>query len=168
MTVATIPILLVISVEPPSCLGTLKYKVRHLVPMHVVALQNMFLSTDPIVCNNSGTLITPQKNVMTVEKEPVKLYCIFQGNLQTLGPSIASYWGVKPYGPTSNETFIMDNSTYPYFIGVYQNDECNFINQLTIQSAPLYNVSLTCGVAFNDITNSHTSYFSKFIYLVYS
>jgi len=128
------------------------------VTLTVYVIMSHLYPLAPIVCNNSGTLIAPHQNMMTVKGESIKLHCLFKGNL---GPSIQSYWVIEPYSQSSKKTFIVDNSTYPYLIGVYQNDGCNFTNQLTIQNVPLYHITLTCGEQFNDSTYSHHSEFSK-------
>ena len=115
----------------------------------------------PIVCKNPGILVSPQRNLMTVKGESIMLSCQFRGNLKTLDASLTSYWSITPYGQTSNKTDIMDNSTYPYLIGVYQIEDCNFTNQLTIQSVPMYHVNLTCVESLDGNRYSHTSELSK-------
>ncbi|XP_065886340.1 titin-like isoform X2 [Dysidea avara] len=116
----------------------------------------------PIVCKNPGILVSPQRNLMTVKGESIMLSCQFRGNLKTLDASLTSYWSITPYGQTSNKTDIMDNSTYPYLIGVYQIEDCNFTNQLTIQSVPMYHVNLTCVESLDGNRYSHTSELTVF------
>jgi len=91
------------------------------------------------VCNYSGSVGVPQKNVITVVGESIKLYCLFKGNLKVLNPVMSAYWEISSYGQHSAPTYIMDNSTGPYCIAVYQSEDgssCNFTNQLSIPRVP--------------------------------
>jgi len=128
----------------------------------------------PIVCNNSGSVAVPQKNIMTVKGESIVLHCLFKGNLKILWPSMSSYWMIRPYGQHSQTTYITDNSTDPYRIAIYQTclskdgSCCNFTNQLNILkvSLELNNVDLTCGVVIDETPYSHPTKLSKhFVYL---
>jgi len=115
------------------------------------------------VCNNSGSVAVPQKNIMTVKGESIVLHCLFKGNLKILWPSLSSYWMIGP-------TCIMDNSTDPYRIAVYQTclstdgSCCNFTNQLNILKAPLklHNTNLTCGEILDEVQNTHSALISKY------
>ena len=123
----------------------------------------------PIVCNNSGSVAVPQKNVMTVEGESIKLRCLFKGNLKVLWPSITSYWIIRSIDIHAKPTYILDNSTNHYQIAVYQTclsedgSCCNFTNQLNIKNVPLqlHNTTLTCGEVLDDVSSSHPSTLSK-------
>ncbi|XP_065884527.1 uncharacterized protein [Dysidea avara] len=119
----------------------------------------------PIVCNNSGSVAIPQKNIMTVKGESIVLHCLFKGNLKILWPSMSSYWMIGPHGQHKDPTYIMDNSTDPYRIAVYQTclsedgSCCNFTNQLDIVKVPLelHNTILTCGEVLDEVSNTHAA-----------
>ncbi|XP_065884041.1 uncharacterized protein [Dysidea avara] len=119
----------------------------------------------PIVCNNSGSVVVPQKNIMTVKGESVVLHCLFKGNLKILWPSMSSYWMIGPHDQHTEATYIMDNSTDPYRIAVYQTclsedgSCCNFTNQLNIVkvSLGLHNTVLTCGEVLDEVVNTHAA-----------
>ncbi|XP_065884965.1 uncharacterized protein [Dysidea avara] len=119
----------------------------------------------PIVCNNSGSVAVPQKNIMTVKGEYIILSCLFKGNLKILWPSMSSYWMIGSHDQHTEPTYILDNSTYPYRIAVYQTclskdgSCCNFTNQLNIQkvSLELHNIILTCGEVLDEVPSTHAS-----------
>jgi len=116
------------------------------------------------ICNNSGSVAVPQKNIMTVKGEYIVLSCLFKGNLKVLWPNMSSYWIIVQH---DQQTKIKDNSTNPYQIAVYQTclsgSCCNFTNQLYILKVPLEldNATLTCGEIVNNISNTHTALMSK-------
>ena len=122
------------------------------------------------MCNNSGSVAVPQKNIMTVKGEYIVLSCLFKGNLKILWPSMSSYWMIGSHDQHTEPTYIMDNSTYPYRIAVYQTclskdgSCCNFTNQLNIQkvSLELHNVILTCGEVLDEVSTTHASSLSKY------
>ena len=122
------------------------------------------------MCNNSGSVAVPQKNIMTVKGEYIVLQCLFKGNLEILWPSMTSYWIIGPHGQQSEPTYIMDNSTDPYHIAVYQTclsrdgSCCNFTNELSIMKVPLglNGVDLTCGVVIDEAPYSHPTKLSKY------
>ncbi|XP_065884426.1 hemicentin-1-like isoform X2 [Dysidea avara] len=124
----------------------------------------------PIVCNNSGSVAVPQKNIMTVKGESIKLHCLFKGNLKILWPSMSIYWMIGSHDQQTKPTYIMDNSTNPYRIAVYQTclskdgSCCNFTNQLNIEKVPLElnGVDLTCGVVLDEVPSSHATKLSVF------
>jgi len=111
----------------------------------------------------------PQKNIMTVKGESIKLHCQFKGNLNVLWPSMSSYWMIGRHGSHAEPTYIMDNSTDPYRIAVYQTclskdgSCCNFTNQLNILKVPLelHNIKLTCGEVLDEVPNTHAASISK-------
>ena len=122
------------------------------------------------MCNNSGSLAVPQKNIMTVKGESIALHCLFRGNLNILWPSMSSYWMIGPNDKHSGATYITDNSSDPYRIAVYQTclsedgSCCNFTNQLDIMKVPLElnGVDLTCGVVIDEVPHSHPTKLSKY------
>ena len=122
------------------------------------------------MCNNSGSVVVPQKNIMTVKGESVVLHCLFKGNLKILWPSMSSYWMIGPHDQHTEATYIMDNSTDPYRIAVYQTclsedgSCCNFTNQLNIVkvSLGLHNTVLTCGEVLDEVVNTHAASMSKY------
>ena len=124
----------------------------------------------PIVCNNSGSVAVPQKNIMTVKGEYIVLHCLFKGNLKILWLSMSSYWVIGSHNQHTEPTYIMDNSTDPYRIAVYQTclskdgSCCNFTNQLSIKkiSLGLHNTVLTCGEVLDEVTNAHSASLSKY------
>ena len=128
------------------------------------------------MCNNSGSVAVPQKNIMTVKGEYIALHCLFKGNLKILWPSLSSYWMIGPHDQQRESIYITDNSTELYRIAVYQTclsengSCCNFTNQLIIQNVPLelHNVSLTCGEVLDEISNVHASFMSEFYIVVKS
>ena len=117
------------------------------------------------MCNNSGSVAVPQKNIMTVKGESIKLHCLFKGNLKILWPSMSIYWMIGSHDQHTEPTYIMDNSTDPYRIAVYQTclsedgSCCNFTNQVNINRVPLKlnGVDLTCEVVLDDVPSSHTA-----------
>jgi len=121
------------------------------------------------VCNNSGSVAVPQKNIMTVKGESIMLHCLFKGNLKVLWPSMSSFWMIGPYDQETKPTYIMDNSTDLYRIAVYQTclskdgSCCNFTNQLNIQkvSLRLNNAELQCTEIIDEFVYSHTAKLSK-------
>ena len=121
------------------------------------------------MCNNSGSVAVPQKNIMTVKGEYIILSCLFKGNLKILWPSMSSYWMIGSHDQHTEPTYILDNSTYPYRIAVYQTclskdgSCCNFTNQLNIQkvSLELHNIILTCGEVLDEVPSTHASSLSK-------
>ena len=121
------------------------------------------------MCNNSGSVAVPQKNIMTVKGESIVLQCLFKGNLKILWPSMSSYWMIGPHDQHSEPTYITDNSTDPYRIVVYQTclsedgSCCNFTNQLSIQKVPLRlsGADLKCAEIIDELTYSHTAKISK-------
>jgi len=122
------------------------------------------------VCNNSGSVAVPQKDVITVEGESIKLHCLFKGNLQVLNPVMSAYWAISSYGQHSEPTYITDNSTDPYNIAIYQTclsedgSCCNFTVQLSIShiSLDLDGADLTCGVTLDGV-HSHAAKLSKYV-----
>jgi len=122
------------------------------------------------VCNNSGSVAVPQKNIMTVKGESIVLQCLFKGNLEVLWPSMSSYWIIGPHDQQKKPAYIKDNSTNPYNIAVYQTclsedgSCCNFTNQLDILQVPLelHNTSLTCVEILNNVSSKHTASMSKY------
>ncbi|XP_065884169.1 uncharacterized protein [Dysidea avara] len=126
----------------------------------------------PIVCNNSGSVAVPQKNIMTVKGESIVLQCLFKGNLKILWPSMSIYWMIGSHDQQTQDMYIMDNSTDPYRIAVYQtclNEDgscCNFTNKLTIPKVPLElnGVHLECGEVLDEITYSHSTELTVFKY----
>ena len=121
------------------------------------------------MCNNSGSVAVPQKNIITVKGESIVLHCLFKGNLKVLWPSMSIYWMIGPHAQHTESTYIMDNSTDPYRIAVYQTclskdgSCCNFTNQLNIKKVPseLNGVDLTCGVTLDEVQHTHAAKFSK-------
>ncbi|XP_065884414.1 hemicentin-1-like isoform X2 [Dysidea avara] len=119
----------------------------------------------PIVCNNSGSVAVPQKDIMTVKGESIVLQCLFKGNLKILWPSMSSYWMIGSHGQHTEPTYIMDNSTDPYRIAVYQTclsedgSCCNFTNQLNILKVPLglNGVELKCAEIIDELVYSHSA-----------
>ena len=106
------------------------------------------------MCNDSGDVAVPLCNVtLAVEGDFIQISCLFKGNLDDLGTSLTSYWMVTPRsGQNLNESYIIDNSTDPYRIAVYQTcltsdgSCCNFTSQLRILniSLSLNKNTLTC------------------------
>ena len=116
-----------------------------------VSLTMLIHSPAPIVCNDSGDVAVPLRNVtLVVEGDFIQISCLLKGNLTVLGISFTSYWTVTTQ--MLNTSYVINNSTDPYRIAVNQtcltSDGfcCNFINQLTIQNIPstLNNNILTC------------------------
>ena len=124
----------------------------------------------PVVCNNSGSVAVPQKDIITVKGESIVLQCLFKGNLKVLWPSMTSYWMIGPHGQHTKPLYIMNNSTDSYHIAVYQTclsedgSCCNFTNKLIIEDVPLqlHNVSVTCGEILDEDPSTHASFLSKF------
>ena len=126
----------------------------------------------PVVCNNSGSVAVPQKDVITVKGESIVLQCLFKGNLKMLSPSLSVYWIIRPHDQHTNPIYIMDNFTDHYHIAVYQTclskdgSCCNFTNQLNIQnvSSELNDAELTCGVVLDEVASSHSAKLCKYFY----
>ena len=122
------------------------------------------------MCNNSGSVAVPQKNIMAVKGESIVLQCLFRGNLEVLSSSMSSYWIVPIDYYYLKPTYITDNSTDPYHISIYQTclskdgSCCNFTNQLYISKVPWYfdDVYLTCGVVIDEVSYSHPTKLSKY------
>ena len=122
------------------------------------------------MCNNSGSVAVLQKNIITVKGETIKFHCIFKGNLKILWPSMSTYWMIGSHAQHTEPTYIMDNSTDPYRIAVYQTclskdgSCCNFANQLNIEKVPLElnGVDLTCGVILDEVSFSHIAKLCKY------
>ena len=118
-------------------------------------------------------MAVPQKNIMTVKGESVVLHCLFKGNLKILWPSMSIYWMIGSHGQHTEPTYIMDNSTDPYRIAVYQTclsedgSCCNFTNQLNIKSVPLElnGADLTCGIVLDEVSSSHSAKLCKYIFI---
>ena len=125
------------------------------------------------MCNNSGSVAVPQKNIMTVKGESIVLHCLFKGNLKILSFSMSSYWMIGPHDQHSDSTYVTDNSTDLYRIAVYQTclsedgSCCNFTNQLNIKRVPLElnGAGLSCGVVLDEVTSTHTAELCK-IYII--
>ena len=124
---------------------------------------------DPIVCKDSGSLAGRQKNIMTVVGEHIKLECLFIGNLKLLKYSLYVSWEVSyPYGQQIKR--IIDNSTHPYQISVFQtclSDDgscCKFVDQLTFKaSSEMNDANLACIAAIDGNPVSRTSNISESI-----
>jgi len=122
----------------------------------------------PVVCNNSGSLVGRQKNIMTVIRELITLQCFFEGNVKLLGGSWSVSWEVR-YSDSRQPQRITDNSTNPYRIAVYQTclsedgSCCKFVNQLTIldTSSEISDASLSCIAAFDEHQVSSVNKMSK-------
>jgi len=122
------------------------------------------------VCSNSGSVAVPQKDIITVKGESIVLQCLFKGNLKVLWPSMSSYWMIGTHNDWTPSMYIMDNSTDPYRIAVYQTclsedgSCCNFTDKLYIQRVPLElnGVDLECGVVLDETTYSHPVKISKY------
>ena len=107
-----------------------------------VSLTMLIYCLVPIVCKDSGDVAVPLYDVtLAVEGDFIQISCLFKGNLAVLGISLTSYWTVTTQ--MLNTSYVIDNSTDPYRIAVYQTcltsdgSCCNFTNQLTIQNIPL-------------------------------
>jgi len=120
------------------------------------------------VCNNSGSVAVPQKNIMTVKGESIVLQCLFKGNLQVLDLSIFIFWKVSdPLGKWTKR--ITDNSTYPYHLAYFQtcsSDDgscCEFANRLLISKASLEinGANFVCIVDIDGIKSSSSSTMSE-------
>ena len=131
---------------------------------------NIFVLVD-IKCNDSGKIIKPLQNVVTVAEQFIQLKCLVQGNLRTLGYSITSYWVVEFPPPSQRDPiYITDNSTDPYHIYFYPTCEtcCNFTSQLTILSVPaeLDGATVSCVEHLEEIdpvTRQSTATLSKYM-----
>ena len=115
----------------------------------------------PPVCSNPGSVVAPQKMVMTVKGESIVLRCIAKGNLEVLKLSLQSYWKIPARKISEKDIYISDNSTELYRIAQYQINDCEFINSLIILNATLEldNLNLSC------IEMVDTSQYSKSIHL---
>ena len=119
----------------------------------------------PIVCNNSGSVAVPQKNIMTVKGESIVLQCLIKGNLKILETFTRSLWEISSGKINKEVTYIADNSTDPYRIAVYQSvaSRCEFVNKLIILnvSSELDNLNLTCTEIVDTKRYSHSAQISK-------
>ena len=87
------------------------------------------------------------------------------------------YWMIGSHGQHTEPAYIMDNSTDPYRIAVYQTclskdgSCCKFTNQLNIEKIPLElnGVDLTCRVVLDEVPSSHTAKLCKYftIYITF-
>ena len=125
-----------------------------------------------IKCNDSGKILKPPQDVITVSKQYIQFRCLVQGNLKTLDNSVTSYWKVDFKSSSRKEPiYINDNSTDPYRIAVYPTCEtcCNFTSQLTILSVPaeLDGAKITCVEHVQEVdpvTHQSTATLSKYMH----
>ena len=102
-------------------------------------LINYYGILEYVKCNDSGKILKPPQDIITVSNQYIQFRCLVQGNLETLDYSVTSYWKIEFPLPSHKEPiYIYDNSTDPYRIAIYPTCEtcCNFTSQLMILSVP--------------------------------
>jgi len=119
------------------------------------------------VCNNSGSVAVPQKNIMTVVGECITLQCVFEGNV--LDQSLFVSWEVS-YPREQQFKRITDNSTRPYHLAYFQtclSDDgscCKFVDRLIFEvSSEMNNANFACVAAIEGKPTSSNNNLSKSI-----
>ena len=137
----------------------------------------MYITIDSVKCNNTGEILKPPQNIITVQGENIQFNCSVQGNVAASDPSenLISHWGVIfPTAKQHKTIFIFNNYTYQFFIALYQTcltdngSCCNFLSRLTIQNVPLeYNETTISCIEYlhkhgeEPITNEKNAMLSK-------